>query len=398
MSNLREDALSSEDNNPLNVKYYYSLDLLRGLGAIAILITHYRHFYITEPLSSSSPVFSTVTDHYPFNRLLAPLYSHGGFAVQLFWELSGFVFAFIYLKRHINLRQFFVYRFSRLYPLHFLTLVLILVLQYYSLYSFGAFQIISVNDLRHFVLNIFFAQAWGFEDSFSFNSPSWSLSVEEVVYGCFWLLLSLRAFSSPLKRWSLVFLSLAFLPLFSLSRIIFGWAPSDFIPLCLFFFFFGITTFSLHSSSNSSLNVRWIFVYLLSAILLYSFVRLPPPYCANASATYCYLRFTCLKNLSLACFFSSLLLFFALIDSLGLAARFHRLFKRIGSLTYSTYMLHVPLQVLVLIAIDSFSISRTIFDSPMAMIAYLALNIVIGRLSYLYFEAPAQAFIRRRFA
>ena len=42
-----------------------------------------------------------------------------------------------------------------MYPLHFITLVIIALLQYFSLFNFGSFQIVEINDLYHFILQIF---------------------------------------------------------------------------------------------------------------------------------------------------------------------------------------------------------------------------------------------------
>ena len=52
----------------------------------------------------------------------------------------------------------------------------------YSLNKFGNYQINSINDTYHFILNFFFISGWGFEKSYSFNGPIWSVSIELIIY------------------------------------------------------------------------------------------------------------------------------------------------------------------------------------------------------------------------
>jgi peptidoglycan/LPS O-acetylase OafA/YrhL len=82
----------------------------------------------------------------------------------------------------------FIDRFSRIYPLHLATFVVVAVLQkIYSAYTGNAF-VYPFNDAYHALLNVLLAPAWGFEDGWSFNGPVWSVSVEVLLYGAFFLL------------------------------------------------------------------------------------------------------------------------------------------------------------------------------------------------------------------
>ena len=78
-------------------------------------------------------------------------------------------------------KKFFVNRFTRLYPLHFITLIIVAVLQFFSFKSLNQFMIFDYNDIYHFFLNIFFISSWGFEKGMSFNQPIWSVSYEIIV-------------------------------------------------------------------------------------------------------------------------------------------------------------------------------------------------------------------------
>ncbi|WP_162888633.1 acyltransferase [Dechloromonas sp. HYN0024] len=170
-------------------KYFPAVDFLRGLGAFVILVWHYHHFYFVQPYFSpetGNPVWDF--DVQPFYGWLWPFYHYGAWAVQFFWVISGFVFAHVYSNKKTGAKTFFIFRMSRLYPLHIITLAFISVLQYGSLYSTGKFQILAINDAYHFFLHLLFASNWGFEKGYSFNSPVWSISVEEIAYWCFWII------------------------------------------------------------------------------------------------------------------------------------------------------------------------------------------------------------------
>ena len=77
------------------------------------------------------------------------------------------------------------YRFSRLYPLHILTLLIVAALQAAYFRRYGAFFIYQLNDARHFVLQLFFASNWSRQSPFTFNGPIWSLSIEVLLYAMF---------------------------------------------------------------------------------------------------------------------------------------------------------------------------------------------------------------------
>lgn len=170
---------------PVNRRFHY-VDLLRGLAALAVLICHYRWFYAREIADWrwDAPL--------PAYSVLWPAYDHGALAVPLFWILSGFVFAIAYGSQNLSTWVFWVKRFSRLYPLHFLTLIIMAGLQAVSMAVFGAWTIYGNNDLPHFVLQLFFASNW-FTMTPSFNAPIWSVSVEEVIYFVFLLYLMRRS-------------------------------------------------------------------------------------------------------------------------------------------------------------------------------------------------------------
>jgi peptidoglycan/LPS O-acetylase OafA/YrhL len=125
-----------------------------------------------------------------------------GSGVSLFFVLSGFVLTYVHprLDGLVAYARFWVARLGRIWPLHILTLVIVLIAQ-----PFGR------SPYKHFVveffLNTFLLQAWipVRRVAMSFNFVSWSLSVELFFYLVFPFILP-WVFRAPGK---MIFASLA---------------------------------------------------------------------------------------------------------------------------------------------------------------------------------------------
>ena len=70
----------------------------------------------------------------PLHHALNFFYINGHHAVVIFWMISGFIFFWKYSEsvhaKTVSGLQFFFFRFSRLYPLHFVTLMIIVIFQF----------------------------------------------------------------------------------------------------------------------------------------------------------------------------------------------------------------------------------------------------------------------------
>ncbi len=100
--------------------------------------------------------------------------------VDLFFLLSGYVFAHVYgapgqLRRAGAMGDFWIARIARLWPLHLVALLL------FALIGWGG----AKNDAPHFILNLLMLQGFDLDTRFSFNISSWSLSVEMLAYAIF---------------------------------------------------------------------------------------------------------------------------------------------------------------------------------------------------------------------
>src|SRR5580698_4126689 len=165
------------------LKRLYSLDALRGLAALSVVFWHWQHFYaLTGDWQQGWDRASQ-----PFYGLFRPLYDAGWAAVDLFFALSGFVFFWLYggaiAARAVSGARFSLLRFSRLYPLHFATLVLVALLQFWFRQRTGQYLIFDSGDWQRFTAGLLMAQQWlpPTEEQF-FNGPAWSVSIEVLLY------------------------------------------------------------------------------------------------------------------------------------------------------------------------------------------------------------------------
>jgi len=125
--------------------------VLRFLAAFGVLCFHYQHFY-APGLWSHAVVLNR--DALPLADQLGFFYSYGALSVQLFWTLSGFIFYWKYAAsvyaRRIRPGEFARRRFSRLYPLHLATLVLVAILQGLYLATHETTFIYGAYDVQNF--------------------------------------------------------------------------------------------------------------------------------------------------------------------------------------------------------------------------------------------------------
>lgn len=149
------------------------LDALAGLRFVAAVVVAIAHL----PEISHDPALGRVA-----NRML----SEGVYGLTFFFTLSGFVLAYGYLDRLAQptgpaLRNYYVARVARIWPLHLLALGIAL-----------AFPTIPWNgNAGPLVANALLVHSWmpSLEYIQSFNSVSWTLSLEAFFYLVFPLII-----------------------------------------------------------------------------------------------------------------------------------------------------------------------------------------------------------------
>ena len=341
-------------------------NFLRGFCALSILIFHYQHFFYigTNNPESWTPEVQLFWDLFRF------FYSQGGNAVQIFWCISGLILAHTYVNQSkTGLAKFGLARFSRLYPLHLLTLLVVAIIQYSSKQWFDTFQIYSQNDTSHFLRNLLFIQAWGPLGSFSFNAPTWSVSVEIVVYLIFFICLT------TLNRIRNIGLFIFLFGLKKLMDVDFSFMePVSFLYPCFIYFLGGISIYF-------SVSVKNRYFQLISLVLCC--VLIPN-------------LFRDFVSFGLTQLVLILVSTAAFLDTFSIANRLQRV-RIVGELTYSVFLWHVPLQMIILMIMTQFDISRSVPESPLFLFFFLVLTYSVGYVSYRWIEQPARKFLNNRF-
>jgi peptidoglycan/LPS O-acetylase OafA/YrhL len=347
------------------------LELIRFLSAAAVLVFHYQHFEFRDGALSAD--FQRTRQ--PFYAALSFVYEHGFHGVQLFWCISGFIFFWKYrgtiAAGTMSGRRFFVLRFSRLYPLHFATLLLVSLLLIIYHYTNGGIFVYRYNDLRHFVLQLFMASNWGLQKGDSFDGPIWSISVEILIYALFYGSLSIIG-----KSW-----------LFNVG-VVAVWAVSKFlgvhspiIDCAALFYAGGLAAILYQSVSNRYRRAATVAAWGLIGVLcwgawmfdVFSRERVQAPF--------------------LLLFTPALL--FCLCGDFKIGATARRCVEAAGNMTYSSYLLHFPLQLALVIGFTACG-AEIPFYHPGFFCAFMAVTLLCSYFVYQYFELPAQRVLRRR--
>jgi peptidoglycan/LPS O-acetylase OafA/YrhL len=353
------------------IGYFYGIDLLRGLAAVTILIWHYQHFYITADTKwiDGAPAIDRAAQ--PFYHLLWPLYEHGFWAVGGFWVISGFVFSHVYAGKVTTAGEFAGARFARLYPLSLITLITIALIQLASGNLVGHYQIVGSIDITSFVENLLFISGWGLPGGGNFNGPIWSVSVELVIYaGFFFVARRIYSFGLLVPGFIIV----------ATWMLVNDESPVWNFPLCAFFFFTGSALY------------YWLLKFRRRPVILAApgVISLGLFVYYVASGKSAMMRFY-----DVQCYlFPPIVL---LVGWLDFKPSFHRLIKPVkwlGNTTYSTYLWHFPIQVLILTIFSYFGWGSRIFNSPATLIIWVVGMVFLAHLSFIKLEKPLQNFVR----
>ncbi len=345
----------------------YSIDVLRGVAALSVVLYHWQHFFF-----SSGNIGDFNPSQQPFFEQFKILYKHGALGVELFFSISGFIFFWLYSdaisKSKTGGARFAVDRFSRLYPLHIATFLFVIVAQ--ALYRTGheSYFVYQENDIYHAILNVLLVPAWGLEKGWSFNAPIWSVSVEVMLYGLFFI-----SMKTGRARYFL-----------TLALAIAGYAltPVNYkIGYGLQCFFAGGIAYLINEKLLSLLGKR--FACSASAV-----------FAASSWAVIAYSNDLNMLLLMCIAFPSTISLLFNLENLVKPVAK---RISMIGDISYSVYLIHFPLQLAFAFSIEKLGIDSRFFYSKIMLLAYMLVLIPLCILSHRYFEVPAQKAIRNGF-
>lgn len=348
---------------------YQSLDSLRGVAAILVVLYHVgwnNHLYGLH----------AVRQAFLF--------------VDLFFILSGFVIATVYGRRiqtSADAGKFMVRRFFRLYPLHVATLLFLVVLE--SLKYWAASRgLATASDVFAFertvpaiFVNLAFLHGVGVLGSLSWNTPSWSISCEMVAYGAF-ALLAVAGFVRHRLFWLMI------------------------IPIILGYAFLIVNRGTLNLTYDVGV-IRCLCGFFLGALI----VRMPPAAFPDVLAA---------VSISAAALITGRLigpseilvvpvfavLIYALRNDDGSIAKLllTKPMAFLGKISFSIYLVHdlviSVISTIVKVALHPQTIIIEVWDSPMLDIspfvgdvlvaAMLLCTVLVARLTYKHIEVPGQ--------
>ena len=324
-----------------------------------------------------------------------------GVFVDFFFLLSGFVIAHSYLERletAAGVQAFLIKRFGRVWPLHAFALALMIAIEgakwlavSVGHLSAGEAAFTGGNSIPAIATNLLLIHSLGIHDAYSWNGPSWSISVE------FWTYVVFAILVWHLRR-HVVIVALAIILASGFALDCFQGAESYDIGIfrCLYCFFAGILVYLLYRRLGE-IGARWATAAEIAAILLlYLFLR-----------TYDALG----VDLAQPLVFGIAVLVFA--HGRGRISELLRLpaFQKIGEWSYSIYMMHFViltvlkagtrvaqqvtgvtlLRPLVIdgLAVDMIDLGPTLVNDLLAA-AYLFVVILTSAFTYHLVEAPAR--------
>jgi len=361
----------------------YVLDASRGVASLAVVIWHWQHFFYDQ----TAPPADYKPESQPLYTVFRLFYDHGHWGVEYFFALSGFIFFWLYSdrisKHQLSWVQFFVQRLARLYPLHVACLVLVCILQIAYTRLQGNPFVYPFNDPYHFALNLFFASHWGLEKGWSFNAPSWSVSVEVLVYAAFFLLCVQGRRGLP----SCLVLSGI---LFTVNHAV---LHSD-IARGATSFLIGGATYHLARIiiEKHLLAFRYIHIALViawTAVVVSIYNNNLPTIVQHAET-----RDFLVSLFATAFLFPLTILALAVMEvKQEISAK---RFAAIGNMTYSSYMLHFPLQIAFMLLAANQAIPHRFYTEPLWLVIFIIVLALTSSVVFHKFEVPAQQAIRER--
>ena len=293
----------------------------------------------------------------------------GQYGVMLFFLLSGFLMAYLYIDKRCtkqNLKHYFAARTARVVPLY-----LLVVLGSWLLYSVGFSGLYEIDSSQRLIAHLLFIYG---------ESVLWTIAPEIHFYWLFvvfWLLAKNR--KGFIYLVSIAILITLFLSNYPRPNGSFSGIPYDFhIFRSLPYFLVGMLL---------GMSYRYLIIpgYLKKHIFVFTLLLIPLLY-PQFSPVSGDAKMRLWLNMEVLLVMASV--FFCIVflvpDNNVILA--NPIGDFLGKISYSLYLLHMP----IVVAINEFSMPVW---AKLAM--FIVLSIVVAALSYRMIERPASRFIRK---
>ncbi|UDF05049.1 acyltransferase [Asticcacaulis sp. AND118] len=286
-----------------DTKRLVSLDVLRGLAALLVVVQH-------------------AVEHYgnaTFDYVQQNVINMGQIGVLIFFMISGYVIPYSQANAGRSLIAFWIARIFRIYPLYIVVVALNLALAAFLFHNLAP-------DLgKSLIAHVIFAQEWiGWPN---YGGPSWTLFLELIWYTLFAALVFLRMEKNAAAvHIGLMALLLTFLILVAILQRQIPFGKVAFLVT----FFLGYITYLYRNEALSLFRFRAFAISSVALTMLIMFL--------------CYYLFRdpARPNISFLCIVlnwtASLIIFMGLIFSKRTV--YSRFFIFLGGISFSVYLLH----------------------------------------------------------
>ncbi len=322
-----------------------------------------------------------------FNLLYDNVLSQGNVGVSFFFILSGFILSLNYKnkieKNKVSVKEFYVARVGRIYPLHLVTLIFAVPL------VISEFIKSPIAETGSLLSNIFLLQSFiPFKQVFfGFNPVSWSISNEMFYYLMFPVIILALYRSKKAIYLSFLFLILVPVGIYfcpqDLMVAIFGISPfiriSDFIIGILLFKIYEIKIIQRWFENKFTAGSLEVVVILIFILFFFFHQEI---YGGYRGSSYYWLPM------------SLIILVFSY--QAGFISRIlsWQFFILLGEISFSFYMFHV----LIMRYVRALNFRLEFTSSMYVLIGIiLVVTLVISYFSYLYIEIPANRYIRNKY-
>ncbi len=351
---------------------FQHIDALRGVAAVSVVIAHAVAAFLAFTPAAEQKIVRDAMCYLGFGR----------YGVFLFFMISGFVIPFsLRGERGAGLRAFAISRFFRLYPLYWGSIGLALI----AMRATG----ISTGEVADpFSPGVVLVNATMLQGFFGFDGLQivyWSLHAELAFYG----LAALMFFAGLLRNARAVatvgalFLAMAAGPACGLGHLVqlTGFTMIDDIALA--FMMLGLLWRLAFIEKEAT--KKEFFALLALVCVGVPLIEWRQNMLDGASSSTAFLN-SAIESVNLGAAIATFALF-------GLLAKVRfRLMRWLGEISYSIYLLHLP----VLMAVEKF-ISPLIAGAPLAVHFLIAFPLILGvsHLAYRFVETPMIAEGRR---
>lgn len=313
----------------------------------------------------------------------------GSAGVQFFFVLSGFILAYNYHSKLTvlnkeNIKKFYIARFAKIYPLHFLTFLIAapLVIIYFNPDGFYFLKLAFMSGINLLLVQSFVPSQSTY---FNFNGVSWTLSVEAFFYMLFPFLIWLFQKTRLGKRialtllgiglvWGILFYFNYRLPEDDPFQV---WLLHIFPVVRVFEFSTGVLLALIFLEKNNTVREnKTLFTWLEAAAVLFFFVMLMISTRLDVGIV---------RGVYFVPVWCVLIYVFA--HQRGMISQWlsHKLFVFLGQISFAFYMIHQ-------LVIRYFSYLE--INTAVNAVICFSLSLALSALLYLYYEEPLRKFIR----